>query len=188
MWWRLSLICIMLYGCAVTPDIKYRYQLDNFGYVVKHGHTRSIFVNTPQAVPEYQTSAMVYVNKRFESNTYVHNAWVSPPGDMLFTLLMQSLEHSRHFRVVAGGPYADTDYRLDTEIMAMYQDFTKKPCRFHMIINAVLTDVHRHRVVASHTFDKTAVCASPTPYGGVIAANALAKAWTRDMSLFCSRD
>lgn len=145
----------------------------------------SILITLPEAVTGYQTQDMLYVNKAYELSPFAHNAWIGPPADMLFPLLMQSIQRSGYFYAVASSPNAsETDYRLDTQLLNLEQIFLTKPSQIHFACKIVLTHVSDNRVVASGIIDKKIPCADNTPYAGVLAANKAVEMFTAEATAF----
>jgi len=145
----------------------------------------SILVSQPDAVAGYQTEQMLYTDKPYQLSVFAHSSWISSPANMLFPLIVQSLQHSHYFFAVAAGPDADkTNYRLDSQVIALQQNFLIKPSRLEMAVQVVLTHIDDNRVVASHTFHQHVNCPMDTPYGGVIAANLAARVFTAELTTF----
>ncbi len=61
--------------------------------------------------------------------------------------------------------------RLETEIIALQQEFTLKPSQTRFAVRAQLVDVARRRIVATEEFEAVEPAPSDGPYGGVVAAN-----------------
>ncbi len=145
----------------------------------------SILVSQPEAMAGYQTEQMLYIQKPFEISSFVHSTWISSPANMLYPLIMQSLQKTRYFDAVASGPYVDkADYRLDTQVLSLQQNFIPKPSTIDLILKVVITEVADNRIVSSRIFHEHVNCPKDTPYGGVIAANQATKAFTAALSKF----
>lgn len=184
-------LCITLgWLTACTPiktNITNQYQLTAFSTTkIAPKKTRlSLLVSQPDAIAGYQTEQMMYINKPFELNSFVHNAWVSSPANMLYPLMIQSLETSNFFFAIASGPDADkTDYRLDTQLFALQQNFLTKPSHLELVAKVVLTHIEDNRVVSSKIIKQHATCPSDTPLGGVFAANQATTAFTKAVTSF----
>ena len=61
--------------------------------------------------------------------------------------------------------------RLETEIVALQQEFTEHPSRVRFALEARLLDGGERRLLAMAAFEAVEPSASEDPYGGVIAAN-----------------
>ncbi|HBI21654.1 MAG TPA: hypothetical protein DDY37_03565 [Legionella sp.] len=145
----------------------------------------SLLVSQPDATAGYQTEQMLYTDKAFELSHFAHSSWVSSPANMLYPLIVQSLQQTHFFFAVASGPDVDkTDYRLDTQLIELKQDFLTKPSMVKLTANAVLTHIPDNRIVASHIIQQQVSCPEDTPYGGVIAANRAAFSFTAQLAHF----
>lgn len=180
--------CALLTACApIQNAVTNQYKLETFS-TKKTTHTpahHTILVSLPDAIAGYQTEQMLYINKPFELNNFAHNAWISSPANMLYPLIAQSLQHTHYFYAVASGPDADkTEYRVDTQLIALQQNFLTKPSQVELVVNVVLTHIADNRILASSIIHERIPCTEDTPYGGVIAANKAAFAFTAKLSDF----
>lgn len=147
--------------------------------------SRSILVSQPEAMAGYQTDQMHYISKPFELNTFAYSTWVSTPATMLYPLIVQSLQRTGYFYAVVSGPYVDkADYRLDTQLIALQQNFLTKPSTMELVAKVMLTHIDDNRVVASRIIRNRVPCPADTPYGGVIAANKATQLFTASVSRF----
>jgi cholesterol transport system auxiliary component len=186
----LGCVSLILVGCAVKPLVTNQYKLGAYckKQLSKKPSSHSIFVNTPDAVAGYQREEMLYTSKLFELKPFVHNAWVDQPAEMLLPLIIQSLQHSGYFHVVASSPGAEvTEYRLDTQLLELQQNFLTKPSAIHLVVKVVLVHVENNQVVASRIFGYQIPCLFDTPYGGVLAANRATELFTADLVHFAIR-
>lgn len=183
----LGLASLLLSGCAVKPAITNQYKLSNYSTtpLSKHSTHQSILINPPEAVAGYQTSQMLYTDKPFEISAFAHNGWLNPPADMLLPLITQSLQRTGYFYAVSSTSNSEqTDYRLDTQLIELQQNFLVKPSRMDFVVKVVLTRVSDDHVIASQLLSYHLPCPADTPYGGVIAANQAVKMFTGDVSSF----
>jgi cholesterol transport system auxiliary component len=128
---------------------------------------------------------MRYTVKLHELSSFIHNAWYSPPADMLLPLMVKSLQQSGYFRVIASTSTADaTDYRIDTQLIDLKQNFLKYPSQIDFTVKVVLSHVPYSRVIASKIMDYHIICKEKTPFGGVIAANEATKRFTAELTDF----
>lgn len=180
--------CGLLASCSpIKTAITNQYKLESFStkkMAVKQTHL-SLLVSQPDAIAGYQTEQMLYTNKPFELTNFAHNAWISSPANMLYPLIIQSLQQSHYFYAIASGPDADkTDYRLDTQLFELQQNFLTKPSMVQLVAKIVLTHIPDNRVVSSRIITQRVPCPQDTPYGGVIAANQATAAFTATLSDF----
>ena len=194
---NISLICglctlLLLAACSpVKTEVSNQYSLTKYGSFkfVKNKSKTSILVSQPEAMAGFTTEEMHYIEKPFEVSTFVHNAWVSSPGNMLYPLLMQSLQKTGYFFAVASGPYLDkADYRLDSQLITLQQNFLKKPSSMELKIKIMLTHIADNRVVVSRIFSENIPCPIDTPYGGVIAANMATEKFTKELAKFIVKE
>lgn len=190
---KLTVICLLcnylsLISCAITPAVNHQYQLSAYSDLQLNNklvNPVSILVNAPEAVAGYQTEQMLYLQEPYKINAFAHNAWIDPPADMLFPLILQSLQHSGYFYAVASTPSAEqTNYRLDTQLLALQQNFLTKPSSITLSAKVVLTQLKDNRVVASRVITKQIPCSLDTPYGGVLAANQASQQFTAELTQF----
>jgi len=183
----LGLGVFLMSGCTVKLPITNQYKLSAYSTqsLSRHFTRQSILISPPEAVAGYQTSQMLYTNKPFEIAPFAHSGWLNPPADMLLPLIAQSIQRTEYFYAVASTTnYEHTDFRLDTQLMELQQNFLVKPSQVDFITKIVLTRVSDNQVIASQLMSYHLPCPSDTPYGGVIAANQAVKLFTADVSSF----
>lgn len=175
-------------GCSpVKTPVTNEYQLSSLSLkkFVAKPRPITLMVSVPEAVPGYQTEEMLYIKKPFQVEPFAKNAWSSPPADMLFPLLIESLEATGFFYAVTSSPYSDeADYRLDTQLLHLEQNFLKKPSVIQLTVKVVLSRTDDKKIIASRIISKQVSCTQDTPYGGVIAANQAAYQFTAAVSDF----
>ena len=178
----------LLVACSpIKPSITNQYKLDSYSEKRLAGKftRQSILIAAPEAVTGYQTDQMLYIKKYFELSSFAHNSWIGPPADMLFPLIVQSVQRSGYFRAVSSSPSQEqTDYRLDTQLLELEQVFLKIPSEIKLTVKVVLTNVHDGRVVASRVIQQRVKCPFDSPYGGVVAANLATRQFTAELSHF----
>ena len=180
--------CSLFTACSpIQNAVTNQYKLETYSTTkMTASHKRhSLLISQPDAIAGYQTEQMIYTDKPFELSNFAHSAWISSPANMLYPLITQSLRHSNYFYAVASGPDADkTDYRLDTQLIELQQNFLTKPSSVELVANVVLTHIEDNRIVASRIISERVTCSEDTPYGGVVAANRAAYAFTARLSHF----
>ncbi|HHX3464614.1 TPA: ABC-type transport auxiliary lipoprotein family protein [Legionella pneumophila] len=166
---------LTLMSCSpVKVPVTNEYQLTAYStkQLTRKPRPITIQVTVPEAVAGYQTEEMLYMKKPFKLEPFVKNAWTSPPADMLFPLLVQSLQSSGYFYAVTSSPYSEeADYRLDTQLLKLEQNFIKKPSVLEFSAKIVLTHISDNQIIGSRIVSLQIPCSQDTPYGGVIAAN-----------------
>jgi cholesterol transport system auxiliary component len=136
----------------------------------------ALLISKPDAMSGYRTEQMLYLKKPFKREPFAKNAWSNPPADMLYPLLVEQFQDSHAFRAITSSPYADkADYRLDTQLIELHQNFLYKKSTLVFLAKITLTRISDNRVLASQLISENIPCKSNTPYGGVIAANHAAR-------------
>jgi cholesterol transport system auxiliary component len=178
----------VLSGCSpVKVSVKNQYQLSAYStkQLVKEPMPITLLVTPPDAAAGYQTDQMLYTKKPFELEPFAKNAWVNPPADMLYPLILQSLQRTNLFKAVTSNAYTlGVNYRLDTQLLALDQNFLNKPSILEFSAKMVLTHVSDNKVLASKIVNLQIPCPSDTPYGGVIAANKATQQFTAILAHF----
>jgi cholesterol transport system auxiliary component len=148
-----------------------------------------IEVAPPRAWPGFDTPQMVYVRQPYELDYFAANRWADTPAHMLGPLLARGLEQAGSFRAVVQAPSTvAVDFRLDTEIIRLQQDFAAHPSRVEFTLRVQLTDVRAKRILASRVFQEVENVPSEDPAGGVIAANAALQRMLEQIADFCVTD
>ncbi len=166
---------LALSACTSISSVNMnRYQLTE---VSKVAHTKaqrhlSILVMQPAAIDGYTTEQMLYVNKPYQIGAFANNSWMSPPATMLLPLLIRGLESSHYFYAVATDPnVSKTDYRLESVLLCLQQNFMMKPSHLQLVMQVMLVHSTDSRVVATDIIYESIPCSSDTPLGGVLAGN-----------------
>ncbi len=189
----IHLFCLSLLVLTACMPVKTRtthqYKLEGYSQEVSSKRLPySLLISQPEAMVGYQTEQMMYIQKPYQLTAFSENAWVGPPANMFYPLLVQSFQSSRAFKAVASSPFADkVNYRLDTQILAMEQNFLTKPSRYVMTVKAVLTHVTHNQILSSQVFTVRVPCTQDSPYGGVLAANKASTILTQRIKAFVIR-
>ncbi len=132
----------------------------------------TVLVTTPIAITSYSTSKMIYTQRPYQLRSFANNRWVAPPAQMLTPLLVQSLQNTNYFKAVLSTPYfGETNYRIDSELLKLEQNFSHKPSEIQLAMRVQVTNAATEKLLASRRFDVTVAAPSENPYGGVVAAN-----------------
>ncbi|MFJ1267148.1 ABC-type transport auxiliary lipoprotein family protein [Legionella lytica] len=184
----LCLICLLLVACSpVKIPASNQYQLTAYSskQLTKHPQRVALWVTPPDAAAGYQSEQMLYVNKPFQLESFVKNAWSNPPADMLYPLMVQSLQKTGVFHAVLSSSYSQgADYRLDTQLLSLEQSFLRRPSVLQFSAKVVLTRVSDNKVMGSKIISLQIPCSVDNPYGGVVAANQATREFTARMSAF----
>jgi cholesterol transport system auxiliary component len=166
------LILIGLQGCAVNLNSN-KYTLSGSGTRPHGCHCAyTLFVAEPTASPGYDTDQLIYLKCPYTLKAYSQNQWIAPPHEMLTPLIAQNLRNTCFFRAVVTAPFAgEAQYRLETHLLKLQQEFFTPISRVRMVLHAIVIDNHCRHAIGDSVF--TAVIPAPqnNPYSGVIAAN-----------------
>ncbi len=139
---------------------------------VASGGTDTLLVNLPRAQAGFDTSRIAYLLRPHAVNYYANNQWADTPPRMLAPLLVQAMEKTGCWRVTVQMPAAvHGDYRLDTEILHLQQEFLSQPSRVRLTLRVQLVELRGQSVIAARRFEILEDVPSEDAYGGVIAAN-----------------
>jgi cholesterol transport system auxiliary component len=167
-----GILLLGLAGCAVNLNTN-RYTLN--GLPLRKLYPAScftIFVAEPTAQPGYDTDQIVYLECPYQLKVYSRNRWVAPPHEMLTSLISQGLRNTCFFKAVVTAPFAGkTNYRLESRLLKLQQEFFCGPSKVRMILQVTLIDTHCREVVGERIFETVVMAPENNPYGGVIAAN-----------------
>lgn len=191
--WRNIGIWLVMAGllCACTSSSsgeRTRYQLLESGNVAPVATAQprvSILVMQPKAVEGYDTDRMWYVTKPYQVNAFANNAWMSSPSVMLMPLMIRSLESSHYFYAVILEPnMGKTEYRLESNVIRLQQNFLVKPSHIQLVMQVVLIHSDDNRLVAADYIYEDLPCPSDNPVGGVMAANQATRRLTTKLTHF----
>lgn len=185
----------LLAGCgsllpkpAVPPVL---YALDDVTVVVAVQPAASaptLIVSTPRAAAGFDTRHIVYQRQAHQLDYFAQSQWADTPAQMLAPMLLRALERGGAFRAVLAAPAAAAgDYRLDTELIRLQQDFSATPSRVRLTLRAVLVDTATRRAMAAREFDLSLPAPSEDTYGGVRAANQAAQQLLSELAAFCAQ-
>jgi cholesterol transport system auxiliary component len=147
----------------------------------------TLMVNATSAAAGYESQRMVYSREPHRLDYYAHSEWVNPPARLLGPLLARALVTNGAFRAVVLAPGAAAgDWRLDTEIIQLQQDFQTVPSRVRFTLRATLVQDRTRRVLAWREFDASVAAASEDAPGGVVAANTAVQTVLKELALFCA--
>jgi len=147
----------------------------------------TLTVNPPHAAAGFDSARLIYVRETHKPEYFAHSAWIDPPARMLAPLLVAAVENTGAFRAVVQKPGTATgDFRLDTEIIRLQQDFRTAPSRAHFTLRAYLVEEKTRRVIAWQEFDAAVPVTSEDPYGGVVAANQAVGIVLERLATFCA--
>ncbi len=147
----------LLSGCTLLPDPKpvaqdkYLLEYSASGTVTDiKKDVPVIIVTEPRAHGGYDTSRIAYKQQQFGLRYYVKSRWADTPTRMLAPLMTEAMNETGNFLALYATPGAVTArYRLDTELINFYQDFTRQPSEAHITLRAQLVNLNGNRVMAT---------------------------------------
>ncbi len=172
----LLIFAALLAGCTAfsTPKVEstHLYLLDARPVTTAEGKksTRILAISQPVSRPGYDTPKMAYQRVPLELEYFASHQWADTPARMLQPLIMQALAPNFSAVVQASG-IIPANFRLDTELIRLQQNFTTKPGKIVLTLRAQLIDLKDKRVVAEKLFDEFENTDSDDAYGGVVATN-----------------
>jgi cholesterol transport system auxiliary component len=138
----------------------------------KHPSAGTLVVSTPRARPGFDSPRMAYVRRPYTLDFYARSRWVDAPPRLLAPLIAACLVQTGRFAAVALGPTSvAADWRLDTDIEYLQQEFTKSPSQFRVGLRVQLVDLRTGTITGQRYFERAEAAPSDDPYGGVRAAN-----------------
>ncbi|HXE40970.1 MAG TPA: ABC-type transport auxiliary lipoprotein family protein [Azonexus sp.] len=147
----------------------------------------TLVVNLPRAAAGHNSQRMIYLRQPYTLEYFAHSQWVDTPARMLQPLIAAAVERSGRFAAVVAMPASVSgDFRLETELLRLQQEFMSRPSRVHLTLRATITDMATRRVVAWRQFDTVVEAASDDPYGGVLAANRAVGEVLEQLATFCA--
>lgn len=147
----------------------------------------TLIVNPPHAAAGFSSPRIVYLREAHQLEYYAHSEWIDSPARMIAPLIVKALSDSGRFRAVVMTPSAaDSDLRLDTEIVRLQHELDVQPGVVRFTLRATLVDNRTRKVLAWREFDERAAAPSETPYGGVLAANQVVQTVLVQLARFCA--
>jgi len=132
----------------------------------------TLIVSPPHAAAGFDSQRMIYLREPYKLEHFAQSEWIEPPARMMAPLIVDAIVRNGAFRAVVLTPStAVADFRLDSEIIRLQQDFRTRPGTVRFTLRATLIDENTRRVVAWREFDESVATSSEDPYGGVVAAN-----------------
>lgn len=178
---RVGCLSLVLSACIMsrpTEEPLHTYRLDP-GQGMESPSSRNtreaqgtLLLSAPHAEPGFDTARMVYLTRPYEVSYYAANQWAETPAQMIRALLVEALEKSGLWRVVAPVPSpVHGDYRLDTQALVLQQEFSHKPSQVRLGFRLQLVALRDQVVLGSRRFEIVENAPTDDAYGGVLAAN-----------------
>jgi cholesterol transport system auxiliary component len=132
----------------------------------------TVLVFPPKTTPLYDTTQMAYSTQPHEVAYFSEREWAETPSQMLYPLLVRTLENTDAFRAVLTEPFgARYTYALRTEILELIQDFRTDSASLVLSLRFQLTDYGAKTVIATKEVSVREPMRDRNSYAGVMAAN-----------------
>ena len=184
---------ILLPGCAVLPGpsqvVENKYVLEYDKAVstpIETGQLPVMLITVPRAHGGYDSSRFAYRKQLYGLRYYARSRWADTPARMLAPLVAEAINHTGQFQALYATPGSiAARYRLDSELIHFYQDFTVQPSEMRIALRAQLVDLHDNQVLATRLIDVREAAKSEDAYGGVRAANRATGRLLDELAQFC---
>jgi cholesterol transport system auxiliary component len=132
----------------------------------------TLLVFHPKARPLYDTTQMAYSTQPHEVAFFSEREWGETPSQMIYPLVVSTLENTHAFRAVLTEPFAARyTYALRTEILELIQDFRSDSASLVLALRFQLTDYGAKTVIATREVSVREPMRERNSYAGVLAAN-----------------
>jgi cholesterol transport system auxiliary component len=132
----------------------------------------TLLVSPPRSQAGFDTARIAYIRRPHEVSYYAFNQWADTPARMLMGLLAQAMERTNLWRAVVQMPSpVRADYRLDSDSLALEQQFFSTPSRVRLALRVQLIDLKQQRIIGTRDLEVFEEAPSDDAYGAVIAAN-----------------
>jgi cholesterol transport system auxiliary component len=136
-----------------------------------YGDTLLVF--PPKAARLYDTTQMAYRTQPYEVAYFSQREWGETPSQMLYPLVVRTLENTHAFRAVVTEPFAARyTYALRTEVLELIQDFDSDSASLVLSLRFQLSDYGRRTVIATKQVSVREPLRDRNSLSGVMAANA----------------
>lgn len=142
-------------------------------------------ISTPGSAPGFMTSRMAYTNTPQRLDYFAYHEWVDTPARMLASLIEGRLDSAGMFAaVVSGSSDVRADFRLDSEVTRLLQDFDAEGSKVILKVKVNLINVATRSLLSSQSFSYAETSNGSNPEAGVAAANHAAERFLVDLMGF----
>lgn len=132
----------------------------------------SLRISPPESAPGLNTTRMAYRVEPGRVDYFAYHEWVAPPARMVASLMEARLDESGLLGpVVSGSSDIRTDYRLDSTVLALQQDFDAMASAVSFSVKVNLIDLPGRSLVTSETYSYVVPADGRNAESGVAAAN-----------------
>lgn len=148
----------------------------------------TLLVAQPQAAAALNTTAQLYLPTPYQVLSYRNSEWFAPPAALLLPLLVRYLEATDHFSAVLSEPISSIsgELRLDTELLALQQEFFTTPSQVRIQLRAQLLNLRRQTILGVQTFEVVVPAPTEDALGGVQATQQALEQLLKDLARFAA--
>ncbi len=187
-------VILLLTSCSVFSPVKIEpqttYVLNTLPQptIKKSARHITLLVMPPETNSVYKTTRIAYTTRPYQVGYFAKNAWAEQPADMIYPLIIQTLQNTRHFYAIAtmSNP-VNYDYVLNTQIMELLQDYTHVTGLVFLTVRAEITNAKTNRIIATKEFTIVEDFLQKNPYCGVAATNHATARMLQQLAEFCVR-
>lgn len=135
---------------------------------------RVLLVTPTSAESPYKTNKMAYttVGQPYQVNYFAEHFWAGAPSKLILPNISNAMIATGHFKAVVNPPYGGTaNYRLDTDLLMLVQQFNSQGSQVTLSLHAVVANAQSDQIIRSQNFTVTQAASANNPQAGVIAAN-----------------
>jgi len=144
-------------------------------------------ISTPGSAPGFATARMAYTKEPPRLDYFAYHEWVDTPARMIASMIEARLDFSGMFgAVVSGSSEVRADFRLDSDVIRLLQDFDAQGSTVILKIKVNLIDVSKRSLLSSQVFSYAETSMAANPEAGVVAANHAAEYFLGDLMEFLS--
>lgn len=178
--------CSMFSPVKTEPSTTYMISTVPIGKTAKPRLPINLLVTAPQANSIYNTSSIAYSTHLYEIAYFAKNRWIEPPTQMLYPLIIKTLENTHRFRHVSSySNYGSYDFTLNTYLVKLQEDYSHYPYSVNFILKAEIINNHNNKIIATQEFSVNEPLRQNTPYSGVIATNQATAILLQQLAQFC---
>jgi cholesterol transport system auxiliary component len=169
--------CLAVTGCALLsspPKVTEKAVLTEVPHDLpqRAGGGDTVLVFPPKTTSLYDTTQMAYRTQPGQVAYFSEHEWGETPSQMLYPLVVRTLENTHAFRAVLTEPYtARYSYALRTEILELIQDFRPDSASLVLSLRFQLTDYGAKRVIATKEVSVREPMRGRNSNAGAMAAN-----------------
>jgi ABC-type uncharacterized transport system auxiliary subunit len=147
----------------------------------------SLRISLPGSAPGINTVRMAYTTELNRLDYFAYNEWVATPARMIASMMESRIDALGLFSAaILGSSDIKTDFRLDSEVRVLQQDFANGTSTVTLTIKVTLIEVANRSLLNSKTFSYREPADGENAEAGVAAANRAAKHFLVDLTAFLS--